>query len=70
MENLALYGIQLWATERTINDSWCYGLSPDIPWTFKNIKEAEMWFKFYVKLKDLIYDFVSPITGMPLIMCD
>ncbi len=41
------YGIKLWATERTINDSWCYGLSPDIPWTFSNNSDAEIWFKYY-----------------------
>lgn len=54
------YGIQLWATERTINDSWCYGLSPDIPWTLQNDKDAVMWFNFYDKLKSLIFDFVEP----------
>jgi len=26
------YAIKLWATGKTIIDSWCYGLSPDIPW--------------------------------------
>ncbi|MBC8491750.1 MAG: radical SAM protein, partial [Candidatus Marinimicrobia bacterium] len=54
------YGIQLWATERTINDSWCFGLSPDIPWTFKNGKDAEIWFNHYEKLKKLIKDLVEP----------
>jgi hypothetical protein len=56
----ARYGIRLWATERTINDSWCYGLSPDIPWTFQNDKDADVWFKFYDKLRSLINDFVEP----------
>lgn len=59
-DNPEKYGIELWATERTINDSWCYGLSPDIPWTFQNDKDAVMWFDFYDKLKSLIYDFVEP----------
>lgn len=54
------YGIKLWATERTINDSWCYGLSPDIPWTFSNNSDAEIWFKYYDKLKGLIKGFVKP----------
>lgn len=59
-DNPEKYGINLWATKRTINDSWCFGLSPDIPWTFQNHKEADAWFKFYDRLKTLIYDFVEP----------
>ncbi len=54
------YGIKLWANERTINDSWCYGLSPDIPWTFINEKESEIWFKHYDKLRSLLEGFVQP----------
>ncbi len=54
------YGIMLWATERTMNDSWCYGLSPDIPWTFSNNSDAEVWFKYYDKLRILIEGFVQP----------
>ena len=54
------YGIKLWATERNINDSWCYGLSPDIPWTFSNNGDAEIWFKHYDKLRSLLEGFVQP----------
>jgi len=54
------YGIRLWATERNINDSWCYGLSPDIPWTFSNSGDAEIWFKYYDRLRNLTQDFVRP----------
>ena len=54
------HGVKLWATDRTINDSWCYGFSPDIPWTFSNDCDAEIWFKYYDKLKILIEDFVQP----------
>jgi len=54
------YGIKLWTTEKNINDSWCYGLSPDIPWTFSNNRDAEIWFKHYDKLRTLIEDFVQP----------
>ncbi len=54
------YGIKLWAKERTINDSWCYGLSPDIPWTFYDPKEAEMWFEHYDQLKEELVDLVQP----------
>lgn len=52
------YGIKLWATEKTINDSWCYGLSPDIPWTFYDKNITKMWFKYYNKLYDLIKHYV------------
>jgi len=54
------YGIKLWATERTINDRWCYGLSPDIPWVFSNNCDSEIWFQYYDKLKSLIKGFVKP----------
>jgi len=54
------YGIKLWATETNINDSWCYGLSPDIPWTFENSSDAKIWFEYYDKLRNLIRDFVQP----------
>jgi hypothetical protein len=54
------YGIRLWPTDRSINDSWCYGLSPDIPWTFKDQFEAQRWFYHYDQLKDLIEDLVEP----------
>lgn len=54
------YGINLWAKDRTINDSWCFGLSPNVPWVFDNKREVEMWFRYYEKLKNLIEDFVEP----------
>lgn len=54
------YGIKLWATERTINDSWCYGLSPDIPWTFSDSENAQMWFNHYDNLRHAIENFVQP----------
>jgi hypothetical protein len=54
------YGMRLWATEKTINDSWCYGLSPDIPWTFEDGNEAEMWFRFCEQLREMLGDYVEP----------
>lgn len=53
------YGIRLWARDRSINDSWCYGLSPDIPWTFALAGESQIWFRHYEKLRNLIQDFVE-----------
>ncbi len=43
-----------------INDSWCYGLSPDIPWAFCNSGDARVWLEYYDKLRGLIEDFVEP----------
>jgi hypothetical protein len=54
------FGMRLWATERSINDSWCYGLSPDIPWTFEDEDEAEMWFRHGEQLKERLGDCVQP----------
>jgi hypothetical protein len=54
------YGIQLWAKDKNVNDSWCYGLSPDIPWTCKSAGDARIWFTYYAKLRSLIKDFVEP----------
>ncbi|MDD2900809.1 MAG: radical SAM protein [Syntrophales bacterium] len=54
------YGIQLWAKEKAVNDSWCYGLSPDIPWTFTSDRDARTWFRYYEKLRRLTQGFVEP----------
>jgi hypothetical protein len=54
------HGMQLWAKDKTVNDSWCYGLSPDIPWTFKSAGDARIWFRHDTKLRALIQDFVEP----------
>lgn len=47
------YGMKLWETEKNINDSWCYGLSADIPWTFENDRYAKIWFDHCKKLQRL-----------------
>jgi hypothetical protein len=54
------YGIRLWPIDRSINDSWCHGLSPDIPWTFENSIEVRRWFNYCDRLKDLIQGHVDP----------
>lgn len=58
--NPAQYNIELWQAKKAINDSWCYGLSPDVPWAFSNSSDVMMWFKYYDKLRCLIKDFVEP----------
>lgn len=54
------YGIRLWPPDRSINDSWCYGLSPDIPWIFENPVEAERWFDHCDRLRELTELLVEP----------
>jgi len=54
------YGIRLWPNDKSINDSWCHGLSPDIPWIFENEKEIETWFRHCDDLKGILSDLVEP----------
>jgi hypothetical protein len=54
------YGIILNATERVINDSWCFGLSQDIPWTMSDPRQIENWFQHAAELRHLCGDRVSP----------
>lgn len=44
------YGIVLNATENVLNDSWCFGLSQDIPWTMKDYSLIEKWMEHIEKL--------------------
>jgi hypothetical protein len=47
------YGIRLYADDHWVNDSWCFGLSQDIPWTFENSDSLGLWLEHCDKLKDL-----------------
>jgi len=53
------FGIELFPKNDFVYDYWCYGLSPDIPWAFKNKTKLKMWFKYIDRLKKLIYDYVD-----------
>jgi len=53
------YGIQLFPKSNLIFDYWCYGLSPDVPWTFKNKNKLNMWFKHIEQLKNLLNNHVD-----------
>lgn len=55
------YGIVPWATERVVNDSWCFGLSQDIPWTMADPGELTRWLEHAKRLKALCGDLVPPI---------
>jgi hypothetical protein len=54
------YGIVLNATDNLLNDSWCFGLSQDIPWKMKDRKLLSHWFSFAGKLRELCSDQVKP----------
>jgi len=49
------YGIELYPEDgKSIIPSWCYGFSPDIPWTFVNKSEIKLWIDHYDNLKSLL----------------
>lgn len=54
------YGIVINATENVLNDSWCFGLSQDVPWTMENPAEIHRWFGHVDQLKKLCYNHVEP----------
>ena len=53
------YGIKLYQTENLLNDSWCFGLSQDIPWSMTDDELRNEWFKFSEKLKKLCENYVK-----------
>ena len=53
------YGMELFPKENPIFNYWCYGLSPDTPWTFKDRNQIKMWLDHSDKLEEIIYDYVD-----------
>jgi hypothetical protein len=55
------YGIELFPEAgKSIIPSWCYGFSPDIPWTFLNKSEIKLWIDHYDDLRLLLGNVVPP----------
>ena len=54
-------GIVLNATENVLNDSWCFGLSQDIPWTMVDKSAINRWFRHVDDLKSICGDKVDPL---------
>ncbi len=53
------YGIELFPKDgKSIIPSWCYGFSPDIPWTFLNKDEIKLWINHYDELRLVLGDVV------------
>ena len=54
------YGIVLNATDQLLNDSWCYGLSPDIPWSMADPELFELWMSHADAIRYMCGDRVRP----------
>ena len=57
--NPSKFGIKLHETQNLLNDSWCFGLSQDIPWTMSDKALMKEWFLFSEKLKELCINHVK-----------
>ena len=53
------YGMYLFPDKNLIFGYWCYGLSPDIPWTFKDKEKIKMWLDHSDRLEEIIYNHVD-----------
>lgn len=58
--NPSNFGINLYETENSINNSWCFGLSHDIPWSMSDTNLMKQWFNFSRNLKELCINHVKP----------
>lgn len=53
------YDIELFPESgKSIIPSWCYGFSPDIPWTFLNKSGIKLWIDHYDELRAMLGDLV------------
>ena len=57
--NPSKFGIKLYGSQNLLNDSWCFGLSQDIPWTMSDTSLMNKWFLFSEKLKKLCFNHVK-----------
>ncbi len=55
------FGIILNATEGLLNDSWCYGLSQDVPWRMADTDLMRAWFAHAMELQKSCADYVKPL---------
>jgi len=53
------YGIVLDATESILNDSWCFGLSQDIPWAMEDLALLERWLRHIEVLREMCSSLVK-----------
>jgi len=53
------FGIVLNAKERVLNDSWCFGLSHDIPWAMADQKLGEAWVVHNTHMEEMCREYVN-----------
>ncbi len=53
------YGIDLYPEKNPIFPAWCYGLSPDVPWGFKDDADYFMWEKHIDLLRQMTNGYVD-----------
>ncbi|MCP4050157.1 MAG: radical SAM protein [bacterium] len=58
--NPSKFGIKLYEAKNPINNSWCFGLSHDIPWSMRDANLMRQWFYFFRNLKELCINHVKP----------
>ncbi|MFH1679117.1 MAG: radical SAM protein [Candidatus Eisenbacteria bacterium] len=56
----AKFGIVVNVPEKSLNDSWCFGLSHDIPWTLADKKTLGWWFAHVEKVRTICGSKVAP----------
>ncbi len=57
--NKDIYGIELYPKKNLIFPAWCYGLSPDIPWGFKDNANRFVWEKHIRDLQKILVNHVD-----------
>ncbi len=57
--NSNAYGINFYPEKNAIFPAWCYGLSSDIPWGFKDDNDYFMWEKHIDSLRQMIDGYVD-----------
>ncbi len=58
-KNPTKYGVKLYEANHPINNSWCYGMSHDIPWSMVDSNMMKQWFGFSEQLKGLCSNHVK-----------
>lgn len=58
-KNSDFYGINLYPEKNPIFPAWCYGLSPDVPWGFRNDDDYFMWEKHIDLLRQMTNGYVD-----------
>lgn len=58
-KNSDSYGIDLYPEKNPIFPAWCYGLSPDVPWGFKDDADYFMWEKHIDLLRQMTNGYVD-----------